>query len=131
MPPSLIQTSHARQSFLVRLSLLSVSSTHVHGFNLEFGRTVNYPVEAFSWSHHQTVPSLAEARGLTQAALMGGINEGAIAKQSVAEISADIASAAHEAGTRKLLIGPGCTVPPDTPYRLQEAARHAAHQIKV
>jgi uroporphyrinogen decarboxylase len=108
-----------------------VRIAHVHGFNLEFGRTVNYPVEAFSWSHHQTAPSLAEARGLTRAALIGGINEGAIAKQSVAEISADIAAAASEAGTRKLLIGPGCTVPPDTPYRLQVAARHAAHQIGV
>lgn len=108
-----------------------VRIAHVHGFNLEFGRTVDYPVEAFSWSHHQTAPSLAEARALTQAALIGGINEGAIAKQSVAEISADIAAAASEAGTRKLLIGPGCTVPPDTPYRLQAAARRATQEIKV
>lgn len=108
-----------------------VRIAHVHGLDLEFGRTLDYPVEAFSWSHHQTKPTLAEARKLIHAALIGGINEGAIARQSVDEISADIASAAREAGTRKLLIGPGCTVPPDTPYRLQVAARHATRQIKV
>ncbi len=108
-----------------------VRIAHVHGLNLEFNRTLHYPVEAFSWSHHQTAPSLAEARKLTQAALIGGINESAIAKQSVDEISADIASAVREAGARKLLIGPGCTVPPDAPYRLQMAARRTAHQIEV
>lgn len=99
---------------------------HVHGFDLLFERTLDYPVEAYSWSHHNTAPSLAQARKLTSAALVGGINEVAIAKQSVADISADIEAAVREAGTRKLLIGPGCTVPPDTPYRLQMAAGRAA-----
>jgi uroporphyrinogen decarboxylase len=104
---------------------------HIHGYQLEFERTLDYPVEAFSWSHHHTTPSLAEARKLTQAALVGGINEVAIPKQSTDEITADVAAAAREAGPRKLLIGPGCTVPPDTPYRLQIAAGRAARQIKA
>lgn len=108
-----------------------VRIAHVHGYHLEFGRTLDYPVEAFSWSHRHTAPSLAEARKLTSTALIGGIDEVAISKQSVADISADIAAAAREAGPRKLLIGPGCTVPPDTPYRLQIAAGRAARQISV
>ena len=76
--------------------------------------------------------SIAAVVAATPILMSGVMDRGfEIAKQSVAEISADIVSAAHEAGTRKLLIGPGCTVPPDTPYRLQVAARHAAHEIKV
>ena len=102
---------------------------HVHGFDLLFERTLDYPVEAFSWSHHNTAPSLAQARKLTHAALVGGINEVAIAKQSVADITADIEDAVRDAGPRKLLIGPGCTVPPDTPYRLQMAAGRVARRM--
>lgn len=106
-----------------------VRIAHVHGFNLLFERTLKYPVEAFSWSHLNSAPSLAEARKLTQAALIGGINEVTITRQSVTEISADIAAAVREAGPRKLLIGPGCTVAPDTPWRLQFAASRAAKQM--
>ena len=103
---------------------------HIHGYQLDFGRVLDYPVEAFSWSHHHTAPSLAEARKLTQAALVGGIDEVAISRQSTAEIAADIEAAVREAGPRKLLIGPGCTVPPDTPYRLQIAAGRTAARLQ-
>ena len=104
---------------------------HIHGADLLFERVLGYPVEAFSWSHHHTRPSLAEARKLTSAALIGGIDEEAIAKQSVTELEAGIQDAVREAGARKFLIGPGCTVPPDTPYRLQFAAARAARQLQL
>jgi uroporphyrinogen decarboxylase len=108
-----------------------VRIAHIHGHHLLFERTLDYPVEAFSWSHHSTAPSLAEARKLTSAALVGGINEAAIARQSVRDIQNDIEAAVREAGPRKLLIGPGCTVPPDTPFRLQYAARQAVKKLKA
>ncbi len=102
---------------------------HIHGFDLQFERVLDYPVEAYSWSHSNTRPTLAEARKLTQAALVGGIDEVAISKQSVAEIEEGIRQAVREAGWRKLLIGPGCTVPPDTPYRLQFAVSRMARSL--
>ncbi|MCL5995957.1 MAG: hypothetical protein M1546_07865 [Chloroflexi bacterium] len=108
-----------------------VRIAHIHGFNLLFNRTLDYPAEAFSWSHFNTAPSLAEARKLTQAALIGGINEVAITKQSMSEIGADIEASVREAGPHKLLIGPGCTVAPDTPWRLQFAAGRAVKQLKL
>ncbi len=116
---------------ILRSAAGMVRIAHVHGYHLEFGRTLDYPVEAYSWSHRHTAPSLAEARELTGAALIGGIDEVAISHQSVEDISADIEAAAREAGPRKLLIGPGCTVPPDTPYRLQVAASRAARRISA
>jgi uroporphyrinogen decarboxylase len=106
-----------------------VRVAHVHGFDLLFERTLSYPVEAYSWSHHHTHPSLAEARRLTSAALIGGIDEVAISKQSVTELAAGIQEAVREAGPRKLIIGSGCTVPPDTAYRLLFAASRAARQL--
>lgn len=104
---------------------------HVHGFNLRFERCLSYPVEVFSWSHRATPPSLAEARAMTSAALLGGMDETKIAYQSVDDIRADITQAVEEAGPRKLLIGPGCTVPPDTPYRLLKAAGDTVRNLRL
>jgi len=106
-----------------------VRVAHVHGFDLLFERVLGYPVEAFSWSHFNSAPSLAEARRLTQAALMGGINEAAVARQSTFDIANDIRMSVAEAGSRKLLIGPGCTVPPDMPRRLMKAAAQTVRQL--
>ena len=104
---------------------------HVHGFNLRFDRCADYPVEVFSWSHLATPPSFAEARKLTSAALLGGMDETKIAYQSVDDIRADITRSVEEAGPRKLLIGPGCTVPPDTPYRLLKAAGDTVRSLRL
>jgi hypothetical protein len=53
-----------------------------------------------------------------------------MAHQTESELAQDIADAAAEAGTRKLIIGPGCTVPPDTAYHLLRAARQAAMEMQ-
>jgi uroporphyrinogen decarboxylase len=103
---------------------------HVHGFDLAIERVLDYPVEAWSWSHHNSAPSLAAMRKLTNACLFGGINEMEIAHQTESELRRDIANAAEEAGVRKLVIGPGCTVPPDTASHLLRTARQAAREIQ-
>lgn len=91
---------------------------HIHGYDLDFDRVLDYPLEAYSWSHHHTAPSLAEARRLTDKALVGGIDEVRVFTQTPGEVEADIRRAVDEAGRTKLLIGPGCTVLPDTPKKL-------------
>lgn len=100
-----------------------VRIAHVHGTELDFGRVSGYPVEAFNWSHRHTVPSLAEARDLTDRALIGGIDEVAFASQTLGEAELGIRRAVAEAGRGGLIVGPGCTVPPDTPKRLLEGVR--------
>ena len=101
-----------------------VRIAHVHGFPLEFDRVRDYPVEAFNWSHRHTAPTLADARRLTDRALVGGIDEIAFAGQSLGEAELELRRAVAEAGQVGLLIGPGCTVPPDTPARLLLGLRH-------
>lgn len=90
---------------------------HIHGFDLDFQRVLDYPVEVYNWSHHHSEPSLAEARKLTDKALLGGISELRVFTQTPAEVAADIRASVEEAGRRKFLVGPGCTVPPDTAKR--------------
>jgi len=104
---------------------------HVHGFNLRFDRCVGYPVEVFSWSHLNSAPSLGEARRLTQAALMGGMNEVKLTRQSVGEVRADIEASVRDAGWRKLLVGPGCTTAPDTPDRVLHAAVEVTRGLRL
>ncbi|HKI56232.1 MAG TPA: uroporphyrinogen decarboxylase family protein [Trueperaceae bacterium] len=91
---------------------------HVHGVDLDFRRVADLPLEAFNWSHRHTAPSLAEARELTGRAVIGGIDEIAFASQTLGEAELGIRRAVAETGRQGLLIGPGCTVPPDTPQRL-------------
>jgi uroporphyrinogen decarboxylase len=104
---------------------------HIHGFHLRFDRVVNLPVEVFSWSHLNSAPALADARKMTSAAFMGGINETHIAHQAVSEVAHDIRKSVAEAGARKFIIGPGCTVPPDTPAKLLRSIGDVARQIKI
>ena len=104
---------------------------HVHGFNLRFDRCAGYPVEVFSWSHLNSAPSLGEARGLTQAALMGGMNEVQLTRQSEAEVQADIEASVRDAGWRKLLVGPGCTTAPDTPDHILRTAVRVTHGLTL
>lgn len=100
-----------------------VRVAHVHGFPLEFDRVSDYPVEVFNWSHRHTAPSLSEARRLTDRALLGGIDEIAFTGQTLGEVELELRKAVAEAGRTGLLIGPGCTVPPDTPNRLLAGVR--------
>ncbi|MEJ2291939.1 MAG: hypothetical protein P8Y05_09515, partial [Deinococcales bacterium] len=55
---------------------------------------------------------------LTDRALNGGIDELAFAGQTLGEAELELRRTVAEAGRAGLLVGPGCTVPPDTPARL-------------
>ena len=101
---------------------------HVHGHRLAFERVRDYPVEAWNWSHHHTPPAPAEVRATSPAAIIGGIDELRIAHQTPEQVARDIEAIVGQVGRRGLLIGPGCTVPPDTPRRLLHAAARAARQ---
>lgn len=103
---------------------------HMHGLGLEFDRVRAYPVEAWSWSHHHTRPTLAEVRQVSRAAIIGGVDEVRIHGQTRAEVAQDIRATVEQARVRGLLIGPGCTVPSDTPRRLLHSVAEAARGVK-
>lgn len=99
---------------------------HAHGARLYFDRLLDYPVHALSWGDRSGGPSLAEARGRTSLALVGGIEQDRFPQVSAAEIRAEVRRAVAEAGREKLLVAPGCAVPTYSYPELIRAARDAA-----
>jgi uroporphyrinogen decarboxylase len=99
---------------------------HVCGAGVHFDEFVDYPVAALSWAPAEANPSLAEGRRRTGRAVMGGLP----AKPVIATLTADAVAgharaAVHALGGRGLLLGPDCSINPDTPAALLRAARDA------
>lgn len=104
---------------------------HIHGYGIEYERVQDYPSEVWSWSHDHTGPTFTEMRRNSSAAIMGGINRERFSRLTALEVEAGIRAAAEEAGTRGLLIAPGCTSPPDTPRHLLHHAVATARSIAI
>ncbi len=100
---------------------------HVCGSAVLFEEFADYPVQAFSWAQAPGNPSLREGQRRTGRAVMGGLP----AKPVIATLTPDAVAgraraAVREMGGRALLLGPDCSVNPDTPAALLRAARAAA-----
>ena len=99
---------------------------HVCGTGVRFEEFANYPVHAFSWAAGADNPSLREGHRRTGRAVMGGLP----AKPTIATLTrpaiADRTRAAMgEMKRRWLLLGPDCSINPETPGALLHAARAA------
>jgi uroporphyrinogen decarboxylase len=99
---------------------------HVCGSDVLFDEFVDYPVQAISWAQVDGNPSLADGRRRTGRAVMGGLP----AKPLIGTLSADAVAARARAAVREmdgrgLLLGPDCSINPDTPDALLHAARAA------
>lgn len=99
---------------------------HIHGPNVMFEKLANYPVNCINWHDRWVAPSLEEARKITDKCFLGGINENEVlAKASPDEVQKHICEAIESAGTRGLMIGPGCVADTNTPDINYYAARVA------
>jgi uroporphyrinogen decarboxylase len=102
------------------------NALHVCGSGVLFDEFVDYPVQAISWAPAEGNPTLREGHRRTGRAVMGGLP----AKPVIATLTPEaIAAAAHAAvrdtDGRALLLGPDCSINPDTPEPLLHAARAA------
>jgi uroporphyrinogen decarboxylase len=105
---------------------------HVCGAGVLFDEFVDYPVQAVSWALTEGNPSLAEGRRRTGRAVMGGLP----AKPVIATLTADALAARARAAVAEtqghgLLLGPDCSINPDTPDALLHAARAALDEGSV
>jgi uroporphyrinogen decarboxylase len=93
----------------------------------------DYPVHAFSWAAtDSTNPGLAEAREFIGGALVGGISqEGALMAADPAEAVEEFRRAFEQTGGQRWLVGPGCSIPPDTPAANLRALREAVEGVRV
>ena len=95
---------------------------HVCGDEVLFDEFVDYPVTAFSWATVPGNPSLKDVQRRTGRAVVGGLP----AKPQIASMTADALvararGAIGEMAGRSLLLGPDCSINPDTPESLLHA----------
>ena len=107
-----------------------VRIVHVHGTHVDIRRVLDYPCEAFSVSDRLPGnPSLAELRRVTDKCLMGGVNEARIPEYALPVLRAEMRDALRQAGKRKFLIAPGCTVASHTAQHILRCLRDTSRQL--
>ena len=101
---------------------------HVCGDQVYFDAVADYPVGAISWNSQAAGnPSFAEAAEMTQAALVGGVDEGTLPSSPPADVAQAVNAALAETGGRRTLVAPGCSIDhrtsSDNLVALRDAAR--------
>jgi uroporphyrinogen decarboxylase len=95
---------------------------HICGAGVHFDEFADYPVTALSWATVPGNPTLAEAHRRTGRAAVGGLPAKPGMASMTAEALAERARAAiREMDGRWLLLGPDCSINPDTPEALMHA----------
>jgi uroporphyrinogen decarboxylase len=95
---------------------------HVCGAGIQFDEFADYPVTAFSFATLPGNPTFAAARARTGRAVVGGLPaKPEIAGMTEAVLVDRAAAATREMRARWLLLGPDCSINPDTPERLLHA----------
>jgi len=101
---------------------------HAHGSDIMFDLFARYPVDAINWHDRLTSPSLAEAAKRFGGMLVGGINEWKTLLTGTPEdVQAEIKEAIRQTSGRRLMIGPGCVIPINTPVENIVAARNSVN----
>jgi uroporphyrinogen decarboxylase len=102
---------------------------HVCGEAARFDEFADYPVTAFSWATVPGNPTLAEGQRKTGRAVVGGFpGKPDIAGFTGPALAGRARSAIAEMRGCRLLLGPDCSINPDTPEPLLHAAGAAARE---
>jgi uroporphyrinogen decarboxylase len=101
---------------------------HNCGANIYFDLLADYPVQAISWaSTLPGNPTLGEGKQRADKAVMGGVAEKTTLVDGTPEqVEAEVREAIAQTGGERLLVAPGCSIPPRTPRANLEAAARAA-----
>jgi uroporphyrinogen decarboxylase len=95
---------------------------HVCGSRIHFEEFADYPVTAFSWALGSGNPTLSEVHRRTGRAVVSGLPaKPEIASMSAEALAARARRAIAEMSGRALLLGPDCSINPDTPAALLHA----------
>lgn len=101
---------------------------HAHGYDVMFNLMASYPVDAINWHDRVTSLSLAEGSKAFNKMLVGGINEWkTLLTGSPEEVKVEIKEAIQQTSGRRLMIGPGCVIPINTPAQNILTARNSVY----
>lgn len=99
---------------------------HLCGSHLYFEVVDDLPSPLINWAQNPGNPGLAAGRERAKRAVIGGVSaKPRIREMAPAEVVAEVRAAIEEAGGIRMMIGPGCSVSPDTPDANLRAAREA------
>jgi uroporphyrinogen decarboxylase len=103
---------------------------HNCGTHLYFDLLEDYPVHAISWAATLSGnPTLGEAQEHTSKAVMGGVSEKTTLPDGAPEqVAEEVRQAIAQTAGRRVLIAPGCSIPPRTPRENLAAAAAAARE---
>ncbi len=128
-PRMLTRDEHARFARPFDLKILEpikgapFNVLHLCGEEIFFADFRDYPAAAVNWALGNGNPSLAQARGLTDRALLGGVSaKPEFAELTPEQVAGQVRSALAADDGRHLLIGPGCSVNPGSPPANYRAA---------
>jgi uroporphyrinogen decarboxylase len=98
---------------------------HLCGPELNFEIASALPVQVVSWDVHASGnPSLSQGRELTGKAVLGGVGrKSTLLTGPPSAVEAEVEAAIKDTGGKGLIIGPGCSVPPEAPEANLDAMR--------
>jgi uroporphyrinogen decarboxylase len=103
---------------------------HVHGEDIMFDVAAEYPVEMLNWHDRITWPSLKEAQNRFKGLLVGGIDDRVtIVEGPIDKIRWQARDAVEQTGGRRLVVGPGCVIPTNTPDAHVRAVMEAVKEL--
>ncbi|MCW5590840.1 MAG: hypothetical protein KIS74_01970 [Burkholderiales bacterium] len=115
------QTPHDRR-ILAAAASLPFNIVHMCGGGILFEEFADYPVSVFSWATTTGNPSLTEVHRRTGKAVLGGLPAKPEIKSMTAQALVErTRKSLAEMGGRHHLLGPDCSINPDTPEELLHA----------
>lgn len=87
---------------------------HVCGKAKDFTRFGGYPCHVLNWADRYAGPSIEEAKGMSDLPLSGGVdNLNTLPKGKPEDVEREVKDAIQQAGSRTIMITPGCTYAPE------------------
>jgi len=81
-----------------------------------FDLLADYPVHAINWAAGEPGnPTLEEGLARSERAVMGGVSVATVAQGTPDRVAAEVRQALSETGSRRFLLAPGCSIPPEAP----------------
>jgi uroporphyrinogen decarboxylase len=102
---------------------------HLCESRLYFEVARDLPTTLLNWPLDPGNPKLSQGRDSAQRAVIGGVSpKPRIRSMTVDEVKAQVLAALRDTGGMRTMIGPGCSISPDTPEANLSAVREAVQE---